>query len=154
MPQEVFATKTYAQVLAIQQLEEETSTGTTTAKATKTINTSLFNNYETQVIANSKAGYDIKKRPWMYYFTWANIFKSWLNIGFVPFARQALKHKKVCHVPGKGGTSDEIRRTMEETQKKCVTPKAAAGEEGINYFLFSSILPVHKNHPLVKTNDE
>ena len=57
-------------------------------------------------------------------------------------------------MPGKGGTSDEMRRMMEETQKKCVTPRAAAGEVGINSFLFNSKLPVHKNERLVKTKDE
>ena len=43
---------------------------------------------------------------------------------------------------------------MKETQKICITLKAAAGKEGINSFLLNFKLPVHKNETLVKTKYE
>ena len=41
------------------------------------------------------------------------MFRSWLNIGFTPFTRQALGNKKI-----NGGASEEMRVFMEDTQKK------------------------------------
>ena len=98
MTQEVFTNKTYERALAVQRLEEETAVGRPTAEATKMIKPAQIDNYDIPEIVDGKPGYDIKKRPWTYCFTRAKIFKSWLNIGFVPFTRWALKHKKVHHI--------------------------------------------------------
>ena len=67
-----------------------------------------LDNFDIPEIVNGKPGYDMKKRPWSYCSTRSKIFKNWPNIGFVPFTRQARKHKKVCHMLGKGGASNDM----------------------------------------------
>ena len=152
--QDVFTTKTYHRALTVQLLEEAAAVGESTEEATKMIKPAQLDNYDLPEIINGKAGYNIKKRPWTYCFTPAKISKSWLNIGFTPFTRQALLHKKVRHMLGDGGASDVMQTTMEETEKEYSRLKIATKEHGVNAFVFDSKLPVHKNHALIKTEDE
>jgi hypothetical protein len=73
-----------------------------------------------------------------------------MNIGSTPFTCQALKHNTMCHILCNGGASDEMRLKMEETEEKYSRLKSAAGEHGVNVFVFDSKLPVYKSASLLK----
>jgi len=58
-------------------------------------------------------------------------FKSWMAVGFVPFTRKALSHKKVRHMLGDRG----------------------AKQIGLNDFVFGVELPLHKNSAILQKTE-
>jgi hypothetical protein len=154
MAQEVFTMKTYNRAMAVQRLEEAEDAGENTEAAIRMIKPAQLDNFDIPEIVDGKPGYELKKRPWSYCFTPAKIFKCWMNIGFVPFTRQALTHKKVRHMLGDGGASDKIQESMRDTEKTYKKLKIAVQEYGVNSFVFNSKLPVHKHRALITTEDE
>ena len=73
--QEVFTRKTYNRALAVKKQVEELAKGNF-GVSTKPIEPAQLDNYNIPKIVDRKPGYDIKKRPWSYYFTLAKIFRS------------------------------------------------------------------------------
>ena len=55
---------------------------------------------------------------------------------------------------GSGGASKDMRKTMEVVEADYIALKEKAQESGINGFVFTSQLPVHKDVSAVKTEDE
>ena len=103
--------------MVVQRLEEATAAVENTEAAISLIKPAKLDNFDIPVIVDSKPRYKIKNRTWSYYFTCAKIFKSWLNISFVPFTRKTLKHKKLRHMFGTGGASNRMQDTLLETKK-------------------------------------
>ena len=65
---------------------------------TKSLNTKVIFvllNEELPYILNGKAHFTIEKHPFYYLFTPANIFKIWIEIGFVPFSCLRFLAKEV-----------------------------------------------------------
>ena len=108
--QDVFTQKTYNRSRAIEKLVQDQKAGVVKDDG-KRIKPAQLDNYDLPEIINGKPGYAMEKKPFDYCFTYPKIFKSWLNIGFVPFTRQVLLHKKVRHMLGKGGGSDDTSET-------------------------------------------
>ena len=109
-------------------------------------------NGDLPIIINRKPGQPVEKRPFDYCFTEERIFGAFLAIGFIPFTRQALKHKKVCHMLGMGGASKEMTKKLETTNKRYALLKAQVSEEGLNAFVFDARIPVCKKHPSLQKN--
>ena len=120
----------------------------------KIIKPAQLNNNDFSEINNSKPGYLVETKSFDYCFTHAKIFNSWLNIRFVPFAQNPLKHKKVRHMLGKGRGSDDTRETIEKVQANYGKLKKDVKEAGINLFVFHAKLLVHKHESTAKTEDE
>jgi hypothetical protein len=51
-------------------------------------------------VVNGKQGDLLENRPFDRNFTKAKICASWVKVGFVPFTRNCVKHKKVRHERG------------------------------------------------------
>mmetsp|Transcript_5727 Transcript_5727/g.11705 ORF Transcript_5727/g.11705 Transcript_5727/m.11705 type:complete len:257 (+) Transcript_5727:481-1251(+) len=78
-----------------------------------------------------------------------------MAVGFVPFTRNALSHKKVCHILGEGEASVEMTAKLKETQQNYNCLKREAKQIGLNDFVFDVELPVHKKSALLqKTENE
>ena len=58
-------------------------------------------------------------------------------------------------MPGEGGASAEMKEKLVEVQARYDSLKAKVNDAGINGFVFSSKIPVHKKHEITqKTEDE
>ena len=97
--QEVFTRKTYERAMEVKKRAAELEKGNVDVDV-KAIKPAQLDNYDLSETIDGKPGYGIKKRPWSYCFTPPKIFRSWLNIRFTPFTRQALRNKKVRHMLG------------------------------------------------------
>ena len=116
--QDVFTRKTYERSLAVLKLLQDRKDGIVEDNG-KMIKPAQLDNGDLPEIINGKPGYTAEKCPFDFCFTFAKIFRSWMNIGFVPFTRRALSHKKVRHMLGEGGGSNARMLCMERVQANC-----------------------------------
>ena len=159
--QEVFARKTYEKAAAIEYKAKEKELarerGEAIAPEVEGIRVSVahLTNDDLPEILNGKPGEPIDKRPFDKNFTPGKIFRCWMNIGWTPFTRNALKHKKVRHMLGDGGANSEMKETLESVTEQYAKLKGEIKECGINDFVFRSSIQVHKKHPsTAKTEEE
>ena len=159
--QEVFARKTYEKAAAIEYKAKEKELarerGEAIAPEVEGIRVSVahLTNNDLPEILNGKPGEPIDKRPFDKNFTPGKIFRCWMNIGWTPFTRNALKHKKVRHMLGDGGANSEMKETLESVTEQYAKLKGEIKECGINDFVFRSSIQVHKKHPsTAKTEEE
>ena len=159
--QEVFARKTYEKAAAIDYKAKEKELarerGEAIAPEVEGIRVSVahLTNNDLPEILNGKPGEPIDKRPFDKNFTPGKIFRCWMNIGWTPFTRNALKHKKVRHMLGDGGANSEMKETLESVTEQYAKLKGEIKECGINDFVFRSSIQVHKKHPsTAKTEEE
>lgn len=159
--QEVFARKTYEKAAAVEYKAKEKELarerGEAIAPEVEGIRVSVahLTNDDLPEILNGKPGEPIDKRPFDKNFTPGKIFRCWMNIGWTPFTRNALKHKKVRHMLGDGGANSEMKETLESVVEQYAKLKGEIKEYGINDFVFRSSIQVHKKHPsTAKTEEE
>ena len=151
--QDVFTRKTYKRSLAVLKLLQDRKDGIVEDNG-KMIKPAQLDNGDLPEIINGKPGYTAEKCPFDFCFTFPKIFRSWLNIGFVPVTRHALLHKKVRHMLGEGGGSNARMLSMERVQANYGELKKRVTESGINAHVFDSKLPVHKHSSTLKTEQE
>ena len=113
--QDGFTQKTYDCSQAVQKLLKDREGGVVEDDE-KMIKPAQLNNNNLLEIINGKPGYAVENKPFNYCFTYAKIFKCWLNIGFIPFTENAFQHKKVRHMLGEGRGNGDTRETMEKVQ--------------------------------------
>ncbi len=106
--QEILEQKTYDYALLLKNCQEDGETK---------IKSPALTNDDLPRIINGLSSDPIEKRPFLCCATKEKIFKSWLAVGFVPFTRNALLHKKVRHLLGDGGASKEMTETLAWTQQ-------------------------------------
>ena len=144
--QKVFTRKIYCRAKAVEQHQLDD---------TVVIPVSHLTNDDIPEIINGKPGDPIEERPFDNKFTSERILKSFLNIGWTPFTRKALEHKKVRHMLGEGGASEEMKGTLESVQERYDSLRTKVTDSGINGFVFNAHIPVHKKHPITqKLEDE
>ncbi len=107
--QEIFKQKVYKYSLAV---KDHQNVGDTEIKSAALTNDNLPR------IINGSKGDLIEKLPFSCCATNEKIVKSWMTIGFVPFTWNALSHKKVQHLLGDGGASEEITSTLSQTPQQ------------------------------------
>ena len=152
--QNVFTWKVYDRSWAVEKLRNKDREDGFVEADEKIIKPAQLNNNNLPEITNGKPGYPVENKLFDYCFTHAKIFNSWLNIGFVPFSQNPLKHKKVRYMLGKGRGSDDTRETIEKVQANYGKLKKDVKEAGINLFVFHAKLSVHKHESMAKTEDE
>ena len=114
----------------------------------------LTNNNIPEII-NGKPSDPLEKRPFNLQFSPENLVRSWLAIGFTPFTREALNHKKVRHTLGDGGASDEMKEKLEAVQQDYGELREKVKGKGLNDFVFNARLPIaRENKFLQKTQKE
>ncbi len=120
-----------------------------------TIKGAALTNDDIPYIINGRQDDPIEQRPFFHCATPANIFKSWLNVGFIPFTRKALTNQKVRHMLGDGGASDEMAAKIKSVQDSYDKLKAEVRSHGINEFVFNARIPVYRKSDLLqRTEDE
>jgi hypothetical protein len=90
-------------------------------------------------------GYDddpIDMKPFDKFFNKERIVLSWKRVGFVPFTRNCLKHKKVRHEIGKQGEAKSAE--LEDLQDQYDHLVSLARRRGFNAGVFDASLPVAK----------
>ena len=161
--QEVFSRKTYEKAMAIENKAKEKAMALERGEAIvaggevdrSKIGVAHLTNDDLPEIINGKPGQPIAKRPFDKNFTPGKIFKCWMNIGWIPFTRNALGHKKVRHMLGEGGANEKMKAMLENVTEEYAKLKGEMKECGINDFVFRSAIQVHKKHPsTAKTEDE
>ena len=107
-------------------------------------------------IVNGKQEDPVEERPFDFCFVLDKIFKSWMNVGLIPFTRECMKHPKVCHLLGEGGSNEgETQSKLQHLLVKYENIKQKVREAGLNADVFNAIIPVYKkNYLLQKTEDE
>ncbi len=105
--QEIFEEKIYNYFVTLKNQQEGSETK---------IKTACLTNDNLPVIINGKPNDPPEKYPFYHCATPDKIFCNWMKVGFVLFTCNSLKHKKVCHMLGDGGASDEILKTLLETE--------------------------------------
>jgi len=144
--QKVFTRKIHARALAVDKHKKDPSVE---------IPVSHITNDDIAAIVNGKPDDPIEERPFDFCFQNEKIWKSFTKIGWTPFTRAALKHKKVRHMLGEGGASEDMKGKLERVQERYDDIKEKVKKHGINSFVFNSKIPVHKKHPIMqKTEDE
>ena len=78
-------------------------------------------NYDIPEIINGKPDDPIEDRPFDNNFTPEKRLKCFLAIGFTPFTREGLKHKKVRHELGEGGASEGMAALLRATQERTMS---------------------------------
>lgn len=124
--QEIFKQKVYEYALAVKDCQNDRDTE---------IESAALTNDDLPQIIKGLRGNPIEKRPFSCCVTKEEIFKSWMAVGFVPFTQNALSHKKVQHLLGDGGASDEMTDKLSSTLQKYKELK-----EKVNAFLHVFIL--------------
>jgi hypothetical protein len=92
-------------------------------------------------VVNGKQGDEIGNRPFEKNFTKAKICASWSKVGFVPFTRNCIKHKKVRHELGQR----EKDLSLEEVQTSYRDLVDGADLHGLNAGIFDATIPVAKH---------
>lgn len=100
-------------------------------------------------------GYDddpIDMKPFDKFFTKERIVLSWEKVGFVPFTRNCLKHKKVRHEIGEQG--DAKSAELEDLQDQYDHLVTLARRRGFNAGVFDASIPVAKRMERVVDEEE
>jgi hypothetical protein len=92
-------------------------------------------------VVNGKQGNEIEERPFEKIFTKAKICASWSKVGFIPFTRNCIKHKKVRHELGQR----EKDLLLEEVQTSYGDLVDGADLHGLNAGIFDATIPVAKH---------
>ena len=93
--QVIFTWKTYEHAMQLRDRATNPEAGVEVVPAHLT-------NSDLHEMINGRPDEPIKERPFDATFTPKGIWGSWAQIGFVPFTRNALSHKKVRHMLGEG----------------------------------------------------
>ena len=143
---EVFKRKTFARAKIVEQLKDTPFIEIPVAH--------LKNDNIPEIIDGNPED-SIKDKPWDRNFTPKKLWEIWLAIGFTPFTRKALLHKKVRHTLGEGSASKEMKVTLETVAAKYQDLKGKIKVKGLNEFVFDAKLPVdRKNARLELTKKE
>jgi hypothetical protein len=100
-------------------------------------------------------GYDddpIDMKPFNKFFTKERIVSSWERVGFVPFTRNCLKHKKVRHEIGEQGEAKSAE--LEDLQDQYDHLVKLARRRGFNAGVFDASIPVAKRMERVVDEEE
>ena len=154
---QIFKAKTYRRVEEIfskRTLEMAESLQPDNNGKRQKIKTAKLTNNDIQTIVNGMKGDPIEKRPFNSCATKANIFKSWMNVGFVPFTRNALKHEKVRHELGDGGASEDMTQKLQDMTTEYESLKSKVSDAGLNESVFNVKLPVHKKKASLQKSEE
>ena len=145
---QLFAARTLERSLKVNNGEE-------TKAGHPPIVASLCNDDLSFVVNGDETRNNPKERPFDYCYTKEKIFKSWMNVGFMPFTRACLHNKKVRHILGDGGGNSNNSEKINSLSIEYTTLKHKAKDEGMNIELFALSIPCfHKNPVLQKTEDE
>ncbi len=131
--QDIFEKKTYDHAIS---LKNRNNDGITKIKSAALTNDDLL------AIINGHPNDPQEKRPFDLCATLQKIFKSWLKFGFVPCTHNALKHKKVRHMLGEGGASEEMELKLKTTQKSYHKLKKVSQIMKFFYFIYSKSVSV------------
>ena len=101
-----------------------------------------FTNTDIPFIVNGLETDPIELRPFSYFFTEQKIWRSWCNIGWIPFTRKCLSHPKVRHELGKGGASEKQRSLLEALESDYQKGALECQSLGFNNKVFDCQLPV------------
>ena len=99
-------------------------------------------------IVNGNADDDLSGRPFDKNFTKEKIIQAWCKVGFVPFTRNCLSHKKVRHELGQTSTNE----ALESLQVEYNGLISAAERQRLNAGVFDVAIPV--SHQLERVHDE
>ena len=144
--EQIFERKTFERAKIVSQLKDTPEIEIPVAHLT---------NDNIPEIINGKPGDAIEDRPFDNSFTPKKLWGSWVAIGFTPFTRKALLHKKVRRTLGEGGASKEMKEVLESVSAKYADLKEKVKGKGLNEFVFNAKLPfVRKNARLEKTKQE
>lgn len=91
-------------------------------------------------------------KPFSKFFTKARIVASWEKVGFVPFTRKCVLHKKVRHELGQKGLARA--NALEDLQEKYDELVAVAEDHGLNAGVFDATIPVVARVQRVTDEDE
>ena len=145
--QAIFTRKTYEHAMQLRDRAINPEAGVVVVPAHLT-------NSDLPEMINGRLGEPIEERPFDACFTPKGSWGSWMQIGFVPLTRHALSHKKVRHVLGEGGASDEMKSQLADTESEYNELKSQAKADGINSFVFGSKIPIYKHPTMKETEDE
>ena len=138
--QKIFAEKTLQSSLAVQKKGEDGDN----------IVVSLSNS-DLAYIVNGKQEDPVEERPFDCCFVLEKIFKSWMNVGLIPFTRKCMKHPKVRHLLGKGGSHEgEMQSKLQHLLVKYENIKQKVREAGLNADVFNAKIPVYKKNYLLQ----
>lgn len=91
-------------------------------------------------------------KPFSKFFTKERIVASWEKVGFVPFTRNCVFHKKVRHELGQQGFARA--NALEDLQKRYDDLVAVAESHGLNAGVFDATIPVAARTQRVTNEDE
>jgi hypothetical protein len=91
-------------------------------------------------------------KPFSKFFTKERIVASWEKVGFVPFTRKCIFHKKVRHELGQQGLARA--NALEDLQKRYDDLVAVAEDHGLNAGVFDATIPVASRPQRVTDEDE
>ncbi len=97
--QDIFEKKMYDHALSLKNCNNDDITKIKSADLSNDDLPAIINGHPNDL--QERCPFDLCATP-------QKIFKSWLKVGFVPFTCNALKHKKVRHMLGEGGASEEM----------------------------------------------
>lgn len=91
------------------------------------------------IVVDGVDGDPLELRPFRKYFTKERIIKSWEKVGFVPFTRKCLSHRKVRHELGQDNGSEASK--LQEIQDYYNELVSRAESEGLNAGVFDVSIP-------------
>ncbi len=92
------------------------------------------------IVVNAYDDDPIDMKPFDKFFTKERIVSSWEKVGFVPFTRSCLKHKKVRHEIGEQGEAKSAE--LEDLQDQYDRLVSLARRRGFNAGVFDASIPV------------
>jgi hypothetical protein len=101
-------------------------------------------------VVNGKQGETIENRPFDNNFTNAKIRASWVKVGFVPFTRNCITHKKVRHERGQR----EKDVSLENVHNEYEFLVEDAMLHGLNAGVFDASIPVARPVERVEEEDD
>ena len=103
-------------------------------------------------VVNSVDGDALDTKPFSKFFTKERIVASWEKVGFVPFTRKCVFHKKVRHELGQQGLARA--NALEDLQQRYDDLVAEAEDHGLNAGVFDATIPVASRTQRVTDEDE
>jgi hypothetical protein len=103
-------------------------------------------------VVNGEVGDPIDMKPFDKFFTKERIVSSWERVGFVPFSRNCLNHKKVRHELGEEGEAKSSE--LEDLQEDYDHLVSLARRRGFNAGVFDASIPVALRMERVEDEDE
>ena len=104
------------------------------------------------IVINGTADDGLDMKPFSKFFTKERIRASWEKVGFVPFTRKCVHHKKVRHELGQHGAARAS--VLEDLQEKYDDLVVLAENEGLNAGVFDGAIPVAMRVERATNEDE